>query len=324
MIAAVPIDQAEILRRLREQLAAGYLSRVEDGADWRGGEVRTGEAAVARSRVRVVRTGWAGVDETLPGGGLACGAVHEWIGVGAEEQGGEGIAQRRDRAQSRDRAPRRRDWAPPLGLVMHLALRAIVPLPALSPLQGGGSSSLSSEIWSDGAVGARRVVWIGPNVWPYPVALGGYSRRLLESSLFLCNLRAEDRLFAAVLVLRSRGAAAVVVDGSGFDLTATRRLQHAAECGQAICLMLRPPWNQDMTSAARTRWCVRAAASADRNRQRWIAELLRCKGLPPSRSESGRRWTLERDHATGDVVVAAHLGDRFSAAPATAGGGRAG
>lgn len=287
MIAAVQIDQAEILRRLREQMAGGH----------------------SPASARVVRTGWAGVDQTLPGGGLACGAVHEWIGVGAD---GEGVA------GGRRAASRRRDWAPPLGLVMHLALRAIVPLPSFS-----GSCS-SSGAWSDGAVGGRRVVWIGPNVWPYPVALGGLSRRLLESSLFLCNLRAEDRLFAAVLVLRSRGAAAVVVDGSGFDLTATRRLQHAAESGQAVCLLLRPPWNQELLSAARTRWRVGSAASADRSRQRWIVELLRCKGLPPSRSEYGRRWILERDHATGDVVVATHLGDGCGAAPAAAGGGRAG
>jgi protein ImuA len=285
MPAVVQINQAEILRKLREQLAAD-------------------RPAAAR---RAVKTGWPATDETLPRGGLACGAVHEWLGVSA---GNDHNASARDTDlhNAPQNASPRRTWTPPLGLMIHLARR----------MATDAADALRS------APSARRIAWIGPKIWPYPIALCGGASPLLSASLFIRVERADDRLFAALLVLRSRGAGVVVIDGSGLDLTATRRLQHAAEAGGALCLLARPPWEQDCLSAAQTRWRVRAAPSWNRNRQRWIVELLRCKGLPPARSEAGRLWMLERDHATGDVVMAAELGHGCRAPTAAAGGIRTG
>lgn len=243
-----------MLARLREQLAAG--SR--------------------RPSAGVVKTAWKGVDERLPGGGLARGAVHEWFPAAEEQE------------------DRRRGWRPPLGLLIHLARRA--------------------HAAADGA----RVVWIGSMVWPYPAALGGGGSSLLSRCLFVRARTAAERLSAAVLVLRSPAVAAVVADGSGFDLTASRRLQLAAEAGSALCLAARPWWEGDCLSAAQTRWRVRPAPSSARA-QRWIVELLRCKGVQPIFSEAPPFWSLERDHATRDVGMAADMGDGSRSASAAAG-----
>lgn len=287
MHAAATI-RADVLRRLRARVTAGRRSRAAG----------------------VLATGWAAIDERLPGGGLARGAMHEWIGTLAET------------AQT-DRTQERRvgfGWRPPLGLMMHLTHVMCT------------------------ASGAGQIVWVGPKAWPYPIALqahrlgliddaqtigqmpatthkyvnkngrtsiGTPRASLLERSLFVRAGSAAERLFAALLVLRSRSVVSVIVDGTGFDLTATRRLQHVAETGAAFCLLARPPHERHVLSAAMTRWLVRSAPSSQSKTrtQRWIVELLRCKGLPPACSEAPLLWSLERDHATGDVVMAADMGD---------------
>lgn len=193
---------------------------------------------------------------------------------------------------------RRHGWQPPLQVLAHLMRQA------------------------HAAASAKRIVWIGSAVWPYPVALAQRGATLLDCSLFIRARSAAERLSAAALVLRSRAAAGVVVDGSGFSMTATRQLQLAAEAGAAVCLLARPPWERECLSAARTRWLVRAAAAPPHAPQRWIVELLRCKGVQPICSEALMLWRLERRHATGDVVMASDLGDGCDAAQIARGGQR--
>jgi protein ImuA len=107
----------------------------------------------------------------------------------------------------------------------------------------------------------------------------------------------------------------VVADGSRLTLNETRRLQLAAEAGGALGLLLRPAHEIQELSAARTRWRVGPALSADSD-QRWTVDLLRCKGLRPTES-GARRWAVQRSHATGDVRVAPEAADRpLSAADA--------
>lgn len=80
-----------------------------------------------RSLAAPVSLGIPEIDDTLPLGGLALGAVHEWIGVSTlGEQG----------------SARRGWWSPPLALLLHVALRV-------------------------GGVGVPRgCVWVGEAVWP--------------------------------------------------------------------------------------------------------------------------------------------------------------
>lgn len=220
------------------------------------------------------------LDAALPGGGLARGGVHEWIGV-QEMEGDPPL-----RATRAGRVA----WSPPLTLLIEIAHSA-----AASSRDDGG-----------------RFVWIGEGVRPYAASLmgcgGSGAPMRLDKCLFVRAQRPADRLWATDLALRSRGAAVVIADGSGFDLAATRRLQLAAEAGGGLCLLARPPWERRELSAAATRWLVSDVACSSVNR-RWTVELLRCKGLRPAPS-AGRAWVLERDRATRSVRVVADVLDR--------------
>lgn len=228
-----------------------------------------GIAADPRGRL-TVSTGIPAIDSALPGNGLRRGGVHEWIGTC-------------------DPAPTRttdRRWSPAFTLLITIA------------------HSVAAERQGAG----RRLVWVGEQIWPYAPSLArGPSgcRVMLDHSLFVRSMTAADRLWTADMALRSRAPGAVIVDGSTFDLAATRRLQLAAEAGGVLCLLARPPWEQGVLSAATSRWRVSRAISPSVT-GRWSVELLRCKGMQPA-AHGDRSWVLERDDATGALRVAADV-----------------
>ncbi len=298
-------EQLEALTRLQQRCAESQLS-----AD-----------------AEVVKTGWEAVDQRLPGGGLARGAAHEWIGTlaadGQSDPADGGLREARGIGRCA------RLWRPPLGLMIHLA-----QLAHLQRMLGSSAPAPLEEVRLRGHANGRfrwngirldmehepngdaEMVWIGQAVWPYPIALTGQNAAPAEQEAALSRclfIRAEStaaRVSAAALVLRSRAVSAVIVDGTGFDLTATRRLSLTTEMGAGFCLLVRPPHEQDCLSAARTRWLVRAAPGQAAREPGWIVELLRCKGLQPTGSGALGRWNLERHHATRAVVMAADVGDR--------------
>jgi protein ImuA len=184
-----------------------------------------------------------------------------------------------------------RSWTPPLGILLHLALRSL-----------------------ESASGC--LAWIGRRCWPYPHVLSSAG---LQRSIFVDPPDGASRLWTIDLAARCPGVAAVVADGSGLDMAATRRLQLAAEAGSALVLCARPPNEVDRLSAAATRWRVRCAPAPGKA-PRWIVELLRCKGVQPD-SEVLR--TVEWKGAQGGVVVHAALVDRSDPAEQPQAGARA-
>jgi protein ImuA len=128
--------------------------------------------------------------------------------------------------------------------------------------------------------------------------------------------------------LRHRGLAGVVAELSGpLSLTASRRLQLAAEAGGAMALVLRRPWTGDVpagATAAATRWQVGALPSAPAmphapdvpglGQVRWRLDLLRCRGGRPG------TWDVEACDAQGRLGVVSPLVHR----PATAAFARTG
>lgn len=221
----------------------------------------------------VVRVGIAAVDAELPDGGLALGRVHEWLGVQQKQT---------------ESVQRRREWLPAFTWV----------LPVMS-----GAMALARE-------GRARCVWVGPAVWAYPIAAAGLSGVPLNRWLCVRARSAGDRLWAADVALRCPSVAAVVVDGSGFGLAATRRLQLAAEAGSALGLVMRPPWEARELSAATTRWMV-SAEPAPSIHQRWRLELRSCKGAG-ARMRGPREWIVERDHETRCLRVVSDICERSS------------
>jgi hypothetical protein len=232
--------QTQRLKELQEAIHA-----IEAGTTQTGGAGRQTSESRRFVRADVLRPLYA----PPPG-------IHEWFGG--------------------DRAGR--GWAPPLGILLHLALRSL-----------------------EGSPGC--VVWVGRRCWPYPRVL---NRAGLQRSIFVDPPDGASRLWTIDLAARCPGVAAVVADGSGLDMAATRRLQLAAESGSALVLCARPPDEVDHLSAASTRWRVRCAPSADTT-PRWIVELLRCKGMQP---ESEVLRTAEWKGVQGGVVVHAALVDR--------------
>jgi protein ImuA len=123
--------------------------------------------------------------------------------------------------------------------------------------------------------------------------------------------------------LRHPGIAGVVGEVSGrLSLTASRRLQLAAEASGALAVALRRSRRHDdpalaEPSAAATRWRVGALPSAPPlphapdvpglGRARWRLDLVRCRGGEPG------TWLVEACDAQGRLGVAAELGHRQAA-----------
>jgi protein ImuA len=115
--------------------------------------------------------------------------------------------------------------------------------------------------------------------------------------------RPVDLLWTMEESLRSGALAAVIGEGVAADLTASRRLQLAAETGGAAALLL--PEVESRSWVALTRWRVASAASSDGPfRPRWRVTLERCRG-----GTSGD-WLVDWDDATGRFCVAPPLADR--------------
>ena len=115
--------------------------------------------------------------------------------------------------------------------------------------------------------------------------------------------------------LHQKGLGAVVGEVSRLGLTASRRLQVAAEASGVPALVIRRWWTvaqKDLTklpTAASTRWRVSPVPSevvpaGGLKRGRWQVKLVRCRVAQP------RSWILEACDAQGRLTLPANLADR--------------
>lgn len=176
-----------------------------------------------------VPTRWHAIDEAL-GGGIPCMGLHEWWGELGDAR----------------------------AVCAQLAWNALVADDAATP----GSH--------------RHVAWVGRAAWPHADELvrglraalagmfGGSFRRQwpdarLHDRSLLVDVPPHDagaRLWAIEQAARCPGVCAVVADGRGFDLAATRRLQLAAS-GVLLLTLRGMPGRHAALSACSTRWRVR-------------------------------------------------------------------
>lgn len=122
-----------------------------------------------------------------------------------------------------------------------------------------------------------------------------------------------DVLWVMEEALRCPALGAVVGEVGTADLTASRRLQLAAEAGGVTALLLRPSSDVLGPSAAATRWRIAAgpswprgwaAALGEPGAACWQATLFRCRGGAPG------GWLMEWCDETGDLALAAPVRDR--------------
>ncbi len=127
--------------------------------------------------------------------------------------------------------------------------------------------------------------------------------------------REQDVLPLVEECLRERGLAAVIGEVTRLTLTASRRLQLAAEGSGVTALILRRWWTvaeKDLAalpSAAVTRWRIAPAPSEPvpapgLGRSKWQVDLVRCRGGVP------RSWILEACDAKGRLALPAALAGR--------------
>lgn len=167
----------------------------------------------------------------------------------------------------------------------------------------------------------------GPVLWALRIsdlfAPGLAGAGLHPHRVIFAEVGAEARDDRGVLLvmeegLRHGGLAAVVGEVSRLSLTASRRLQLAAESNGTLALALRchagrEPAGNIEPNAASSRWRIAALPSSPLpvpglGRAHWRVELVRCRGGIPG------SWELEACDAQGRLAVPAALADRPAAA----------
>lgn len=195
--------------------------------------------------------------------------------------------------------------------------------------EGGLRLGALHEVATEGADGGALPVLFaasllarleGPILWclgrsdlfaPGLAAVGLHPDRVLYAEA----RREADLLAAMEEGLRHRGLAAVVAEVGPLGLTASRRLQLAAEASGCLALTLRRGVTASESSAAFTRWRVVPAPCPPLPvpgllRARWRVALVRARGAGP------RAWIVEAPDATGRLRLPADVADRPLAAPA--------
>jgi protein ImuA len=136
-----------------------------------------------------------------------------------------------------------------------------------------------------------------------------------ERLVILKLKRDEDVLWSMEEALRSKGPVCVLGEVAYASLTATRRLQLAAQYADLPALILRPGWQGEQNSAASTRWRITTQKSRQLGLAKtlnepgnpcWQAELYRCRRGAPG------IWKVEWHNETGDLSLAASVIDRPS------------
>ncbi len=152
----------------------------------------------------------------------------------------------------------------------------------------------------------KYLFWIGgaqflPTIQLLAAILPGH--RLIERCIFIDPPNQSDRIWTIDQTLRSGAAAAVIANGAGADMAASRRWQLAATAGGVCGLLARPPWEMHAPCLSVTRWHVQPAPTHTSN-PHWHVRLLRCK--PPMAAMAADRqwivqWSYDPDNGQGEI-----------------------
>lgn len=179
---------------------------------------------------------------------------------------------------------------------------------------GGAATGFAALLCARIQTNGRAIVWVARRETLCGPALAGFG--VPAKALILVRASTTpDILWAMEEALREAAVGAVLGEIDDIDLTASRRLQLAAEAGGATGLLLRSmvataSKGRQSPTASVTRWRVTAAASAPARTtgavgfSRWHVALERCRGGRPY------DWLLEFCDATRCLTLAAPLPDR--------------
>ena len=236
----------------------------------RAGPERSGLSRWSRLQDRVVSLGIPTMDTHLPWGGLPRGALHEIAGEGADREQGAAAA--------------------------GFAAFWLAKLQAAGPV-----------LWILRAAARASIDLYAPGLSQQGLSQQGLVRQRLDPDrLILVSARRDDEaLWAMEEGLKSKGLGAVIAEIGRLDLTASRRLQLAAETSGVTAFALRR-WRL-MTEAERearqpvaamTRWRVTSLPGG--GALKWQVRLARCRGGRPA------EWMMEQADGS-DLLHAAPL-----------------
>ncbi|MFN8389969.1 MAG: hypothetical protein U0136_06740 [Bdellovibrionota bacterium] len=223
-----------------------------EGRIWFGKQSATSPRPRRRLRSEQLATfGISAIDNALPEGGLSFGAVHEWS------------------FECEVTSKQKKLWYAPTTVV---------------------TSVLRQTLNENEFHEKQLIAWVGERIWPTPHILKltspADSWSWEKHAIFLRPRSKEKNLWSIIQLLRSPATLAVIADGSGLNLIATRRIQLAAQKHNALCFLIRPPWELASPSTALTKWRIEPEKSDAE--ERWKLWLLSAKGLP-----APLHWQLE-------------------------------
>lgn len=171
-----------------------------------------------------------------------------------------------------------------------LPVRCLHEIGATRPGDEGAATAFAAVVLGL-AAGSGSVLWVSPQPVVYPPGLLAYG--LAPARLIHVRVRkAAEGLWAMEEGLRCRGLGAVLGENLEADLTASRRLQLAAEAGGVTgCLLQAAGRGSTAASAAVTRWRVASApglpvsdpssTESELGAPCWQLDLIRCRGGRP-------------------------------------------
>jgi protein ImuA len=222
--------------------------------------------------------GIAEIDLLLPAQGLPSGSIHEWALTNSFA------------------CKERYIWHPPLSILASML----------------GHTLRQKAHDTTNPIQHSALAWVGRKCWPSPHLLAktlhhsGWSWQ--EHCLFIDPPDKEKRLWTLIQTLRSSSVFAVIGDASGFNETASRRLQLAAEHGNTLGMMIRPPWELALSSSAYSKWNAQPIFSATES-LRWNLQLTRLRGSLRSSIETSpnisqqREWPILWDFTDGTLSL---------------------
>ena len=214
----------------------------EKGLVWTSSRPTEVDARLSRACLGVSE-----IDERLPLHGLPAGQIHEWA------------------LQNNFTNKQHTTWLPPLTILAHILAYSL------------GKKMLYKKNLSHPPL----IIWVGKKCWPSPYLLQKTFKQTewnWESNcLFIDPPNKEKRLWTLVQTLRSAAVLAVVGDTSGFSATASRRLQLAAEHGNTLGMMTRPPWELEGNSSAYSKWLLCSTPSKE-EQLCWKLTAVRVRG----------------------------------------------
>lgn len=306
--------------------AGGSNATRSGGGGHADGEQRAGAPAASWW---CVPTGWSAVDGAL-GGGLIRGAIHDLVGPEGEPWIAPHAMLVHLVAQARSADPGRGGAVLWIGARTWPAPWVLMPRPAGGKARAPGGRDGVESRGAFGAAPGGTSGWAGCDDLVDEMRAEGCrpaDAALLHDSLLVDAPDAQGRSSAAEIALEIGDVAALVIDGEGFDLTASRRLQLAGErrrrAGDAPLIVLaRPEREASRPLSSASRWVVRRMAGGPgrSGAPAWCLTRVRCRPPQPDRSirvsdrpgmhgAEARRWILEWDDASDSVALVAALAD---------------